>query len=75
MHPNKKVQGLARFVVHRLLTQMSQLNIRDLYAYARDTFLKLYLNWPVHKREWAIEFLKKYYVPRNPSSFSKTAQK
>lgn len=74
LHPHKNVKGLARFVVHRLLVQMVPVNILDLYTYARDTFLKMYLDWPTNKRSWAIEFLKKHYMQSFYSQVSKTAQ-
>lgn len=74
MHPHKHVKGLARFVVHRLLVQRNPINILDLYTYARDTFLKMYLDWPMHKRSWAIEFLKKHYLQSYYSRVTKTVQ-
>ncbi|HYV92440.1 MAG TPA: DUF6638 family protein [Chitinophagales bacterium] len=74
LHPHKHVKGLARFVVHRLLVQMMPVNILDLYTYAKDTFLKMYLDWPLNKRSWAIEFLKKHYLQSYYSQATKTVQ-
>lgn len=61
-HPHKKVKGLARSVVHRLLAHMNPVNVFTLYAYGRESFYQIYQTWPKNQQVWAAYFLKDRYV-------------
>ena len=61
--PNPKLDDYTKNVVWQLLAKLYPKDIIWMYGYDKEKFFDNYLSWPVPKKEWAVHYLKKYYVP------------
>ncbi len=64
VYPSPNLPEPVRDMLWQLITEISPLDVVQLYTYNKSKFFELYQEWPPCKKNWAVKLIKTHYVPR-----------